>query len=174
MVGKILWFLKNRIINKFLHRVYTLLVNRKAKEVGAELKVNGFSRVSANTWLGNNINFNGMEIRGNGKVVIGDNFHSGTDCLMLTEYHNYDNGGAIPYDDTTIIKDIIIEENVWIGSRVIILGGVTIGEGAIIQAGSVVTKNVPKYSIVGGHPAMVFKTRDIKHYENLKAMQKFH
>ena len=59
------------------------------------------------------------------------------------------------------------------GARVIVLGGVTIGEGAIIQAGSVVVKDIPKYGIAGGHPAKEFKTRDIEHYEKLKSMQKF-
>jgi len=68
----------------------------------------------------------------------------------------------------------LIEDNVWLGHRVIILGGVTIGEGAIIQAGSVVVKDIPKYAIAGGHPAKVFKYRDIKHYNRLKKEKKFH
>jgi acetyltransferase-like isoleucine patch superfamily enzyme len=94
--------------------------------------------------------------------------------MMITQNHNYDHGTMIPYDDTYIFKDIHIEDNVWLGNRVIILGGVTIGEGAIIQAGSVVVKNIPKYAIAGGHPATVFKYRDIKHYEKLKSAKKFH
>lgn len=56
----------------------------------------------------------------------------------------------------------------------IILGGVEIGEGAIIQAGSMVCQNIPPYSIAGGHPAKPFKTRDIEHYKKLKAEGKFH
>lgn len=107
-------------------------------------------------------------------MAIGDNFHSGHACLMITDIHNYDAGNAIPYDSTLIIKDIVIEDNVWLGDRVIILGGVTLGEGSIIQAGSVVTKSVPKYAIAGGHPAKVFKTRDVEHYERLKAEGRFH
>ena len=93
---------------------------------------------------------------------------------MITQIHNYDNGNAIPYDNTYILKDINIEDNVWIGDRVLILAGVTIGEGAIIQAGSVVVKNIPKYAIAGGHPAEVFSYRDKDHYEQLKAEGKFH
>jgi acetyltransferase-like isoleucine patch superfamily enzyme len=115
-----------------------------------------------------------MKIKGNGKVTIGDNFHSGEDCLMITQIHNYNTGKAIPYDDTYIIKDIYIENNVWFGDRVIILGGVNIGEGAIIQAGAVVIKDIPKYAIAGGSPAKVFKHRDKNHYEKLKADGKFH
>jgi acetyltransferase-like isoleucine patch superfamily enzyme len=94
--------------------------------------------------------------------------------MMLTSNHNYDNGKAIPYDDTYINKNITIEDNVWLGNRVIILGGVRVGEGAIIQAGAVITKDVPKYAIVGGNPAQIFKYRDIEHYEKLKKENKFH
>ena len=81
---------------------------------------------------------------------------------------------AIPYDDTVISKDVVIEDNVWLGNRVIVLPGVTIGEGAIIQAGSVVVKDIPKCAIAGGHPANVFSSRDKDHYEKLKKEGKFH
>ncbi|PUU86070.1 MAG: acetyltransferase [Halanaerobium sp.] len=163
-------FLKYSILRRF----FTWRVTKKAAKVGKSLKVNKKSSVSKNTFLGNNVNFNGLSISGNGKVIIGDNFHSGKNCLFITQLHNYDNGKTIPYDDTYITKDIEIEDNVWLGSRVIILGGVEIGEGAIIQAGSVVVNDIPKYSIAGGHPAKVFKHRDIEHYKKLKAENKFY
>ncbi|MDC3366068.1 acyltransferase [Flavobacteriaceae bacterium] len=54
---------------------------------------------------------------------------------------------------------IVIEDDVWIGVNCIILSGVTIGQGAVIAAGSVVSKNVPPYSIVAGVPAKVIKKR---------------
>jgi acetyltransferase-like isoleucine patch superfamily enzyme len=57
---------------------------------------------------------------------------------------------------------------------VIVLPGVTIGEGAIIQAGSVVVKDIEKCAIAGGHPAKTFKYRDTEHYEKLKKEKKFH
>lgn len=56
-------------------------------------------------------------------------------------------------------KDVIIEDGVWCGCNVTILKGVRIGKGAVIAAGSVVTKDVPPYSIVGGNPAKVIKFR---------------
>lgn len=55
--------------------------------------------------------------------------------------------------------DIIVDDDVWIGYRSIIMSGVHIGKGAVIAAGSVVTKNVPPYAIVGGIPAKVIKYR---------------
>lgn len=54
---------------------------------------------------------------------------------------------------------VIIKDNVWIGAGTIILSGVTIGEGCIIGAGSVVTKSIPAYSIAAGNPAKVIKSR---------------
>ncbi len=136
--------------------------------------MNGPSSVTKHTRLGHNVNFNGMVISGRGSVLIGDNFHSGPECLIITQTHNYDNGSAVPYDDTYILKPVTIEDNVWVGSRVIILGSVTIGEGAIIQAGSVVTSDIPECGIAGGHPAKVFKWRDKEHYYKLKRQGKFH
>lgn len=163
-----------KILRKMRCLLWGTIVRWRSKECGLCLKVNHWSMVNRNTFLGTNVNFNGMQIRGGGKVQIGDNFHSGTECLMITQNHNYDKGTAIPYDGTYVCKDIKIEDNVWLGDRVIILGGVTIGEGAIIQAGSVVVNDIPAYAIAGGHPANVFKERDIEHYMKLKQEGKFH
>ena len=154
-------------------KLYTFKIKLQCKSYKLPLRVNYKSSVTSTTILHNNINFNGMHIKGKGNVEIGNNFHSGEDCLMITEDHNFDTGSTIPYDSTYILKDIFIEDNVWLGDRVILLGGIRIGEGAIIQAGSTVVSDIPKYSIVGGHPAKVFKMRDIEHYEKLKKELKF-
>jgi acetyltransferase-like isoleucine patch superfamily enzyme len=163
-----------KLIKKGLSLFYTYLVKRKVKKYGSQIRVNSLSFVSKTTTLGKNVSFNGIQISGCGNVIIGNNFHSGKDCLIISQNHNFNTGRKIPYDDTYICKDIAIEDNVWLGDRVIILGGVTIGEGAIIQAGSVVVSNIPKYAIAGGHPAKVFSNRDIEHYKKLKQENKFH
>lgn len=157
----------------FRRHFYTNLIKMTAKKVGKNLKINGWSKVNKNTILGDNVNFNNLLVRGDGDVTIGDNFHSGREVILQTRNHNFDQGKAIPYDNTYIKKPIVIENNVWLGFRSIVLPGVTIGEGAIIQAGSVVVTDIPKYSIAGGHPAKVFKTRDVEHYEKLKKENKF-
>tara|TARA_R110001599_G_scaffold150615_1_gene334663 strand:+ start:1840 stop:2376 length:537 start_codon:yes stop_codon:yes gene_type:complete len=138
-----------------------------------KVQVGGPTKLSKNTFLGYNVNFNGLVVSGGGKVTIGDNFHSGPDCIFIVQNHNFDSGQTIPYDSTYVYKDIVIRDNVWLGSRVIVLGGVEIGEGAIVQAGSCVVSNIPPYAIAGGHPAKVFSSRNIEHYEKLKSEGKF-
>lgn len=161
------------VLHSICRKICTKIVEKQCAVHGNDLRVNMLSFVTRDTILGDNVNFNGMRISGKGRVVIGNNFHSGTECMIITSYHNYDNGTKIPYDETYITKNVIIKDNVWLGSRVIVLGGVTIGEGAIIQAGSVVVKDIPAYGIAGGHPAEVFKFRDIEHYEELKNKKMF-
>ncbi len=161
-----------KLIRKFLAFIFKLKIKKKCKSYIEPLRVNGYSTCTNKTILGKNVNFNGMKIAGCGNVAIGDNFHSGSECQIITEIHNYE-GDTIPYDETYICKDVIIGDNVWLGSRVMILGSVTIGEGAIIQAGSVVIKDIPKYAIAGGHPAVVFSKRDAEHYVKLKREKAF-
>ncbi len=132
-----------------------------------------YCRLTKNTNVGNNVNFNGMRIYGRGQVIIGDNFHSGFGCEILTENHNYE-GCTIPYDDTYSIKNVSIGDNVWFGHRVILLPGIKIGEGVIIQAGSVVVSDIPDCAIVGGHPARVFSYRNKEHYYLLKEQGRTH
>lgn len=169
--------LKHRI-HKLKHRLkcysYETKIKNKAQRVKGSLQVNGPSNVNKKTKLGKNVNFNGLSIRGDGKVTIGDNFHSGPEVLILTRNHNYDEGDAIPYDDTYIRESVEIGNNVWVGARVTIIGSVSIGEGAIVQAGSVVVNDVPSCAIVGGNPAKVFKYRDKEHYYKLKKEGAYH
>ena len=163
-----------RRVRKFLRKKYYTKKAIKGILSFKELPtINNKSSFNKNTIIGKNCHFNGVDISGGGKVIIGDNFHSGHSCMMITQNHNI-HGEALPYDDTYILKDILIEDNVWLGNRVIILGGVCIGEGAVIQAGSVVVSNIPPLTIAGGHPASVFSRRDADHYFSLKKQKKFH
>lgn len=161
-----------RLVKRILTWIYSKICLRGIKH-GSNVRLNFYCKFTKNTTIGNNCHFNGMNISGSGKVQIGNNFHSGKNIRMITTYHNFDRGAALPYDDTTYSKDVVIEDNVWLGESVLILGGVRIGEGAVIQAGSVVCKDVPPLAIAGGHPATAFKMRDADHYYKLKAEGKF-
>lgn len=163
-----------KMIFSILKLKYSKKIKKTAASVGTNIHVNRKSFVTKNTYLGDNVNFNGMKIKGEGKVTIGNYFHSGEECLIITSFHNYDNGTEIPYDSTVINKDVEIGDFVWIGERVIILGGAKIGEGAVIQAGSVVVDEIPPFGIAGGHPAKVFKYRNIEHFNELKDKHMFH
>ena len=148
----------------------TWIAKRTVSQFGKDLGVHHKSKFSVNTFIGNDCHFNGMEITGFGRVTIGDHFHSGKNCSIITHVHNYE-GNALPYDEKIINKDVIIGNNVWIGDSVIILGGAIIEDGAIIQAGSVVVGTIPYCSIAGGHPAKPFSYRNIPHYEELVSKQ---
>tara|TARA_R110002033_G_scaffold169897_3_gene211451 strand:+ start:250081 stop:250575 length:495 start_codon:yes stop_codon:yes gene_type:complete len=161
-----------KLINNLRSFFYTNLAKYSMRDFKSDIKANGFTWLTRRTSLGNNVNFNGFRIYGTGKVSIGNNFHSGFGCKILNSYHNYD-GESIPYDSSVIVKDVTIQDNVWLGINVLILGDVTIEEGAIIQAGSVVVNNIPKYAIAGGHPAKVFSYRNKVKYEKLKQEGKF-
>lgn len=93
-------------------------------------------------------------------VTIGDHVMIGIDVLMFTNEHRHDDI-TVPMglQGRTEVKPIVIEDDVWVGSRSLIMKGVRIGHGAIIAAGSVVTKDVPPYEIWGGNPAHFLKSR---------------
>ncbi len=149
---------------------FTFLAKRQLKQYGRNLTVNHYCRFAGNIRVGDNCHFNGMKM-GGGNVLIHNNLHSGEEVLILAQSHNY-NGDELPYDSTYIIKNVVIDDNVWIGSRVLIIGEVHIGEGAIIGAGSIVTKDVPPLAIYAG--GKIIKYRDKEKYNRLKTLKKFH
>lgn len=156
----------------FFRRKCTKRAKNSMGSFGVGLRVNSPSIFTKNVTVGDYCNFNGMEIGGRGNVSFGDYFHSGSGCQIITENHNYE-GSMIPYDDTFVVKNVTIGDCVWFGDKVLVVGNVNIGEGAIIAAGSVVCKDVPPLAIVGGNPATIIKYRDKDHYYRLKLEGRF-
>lgn len=109
--------------------------------------------------IGNNSGI-GVNCAVHGECFIGDNVMMEPNCVIHTVNHRFDRID-IPMNQQgeSETKPVIIGDDVWLGSNVIILPGVKIGSHAIVGAGSVVTKNVPEYAIVGGNPAIVRKSR---------------
>lgn len=97
------------------------------------------------------------------KIIIGNYVTVGPDVFISDNSHGrndtLDELNMPPRERDHVSKgSIIIEDNVWIGAKACILGGVTIGKGSVIGAGSIVTKDIPPYSIAVGNPARVLKT----------------
>lgn len=109
-----------------------------------------------------------------GGVTIGRYFHTGRGLTIFSSNHNYISNESIPYDTKLIVKPVVIKDFVWCGTNVSIVPGVTIGEGAIIGANAVVTRNVPDYAVIGGNPAEIIKYRDIELFKKLKEEGRFY
>lgn len=143
-------------IGKWFRRLSAKLILEKCgKGVNVYKNASFSSKVQLGDYsdLGNNCKIQGT-------TVIGKHVMMATDCYIWTMNHKTEIvPGQTWLSGVTPEKKVVIDNGVWIGSRVTILPGVHIGEGAIVGAGAVVTKDVPPYSIVGGNPARVIKYR---------------
>lgn len=110
-----------------------------------------------NAWVGPNCLF-----YGNGGLVIGKKVLIAGHTVIATINHNFDRLDVPIYDQGTTFEPVTICDGAWVGLNTSIMPGVTIGEGAVVGAGSVVTKNIPPYCIAVGNPARVVKKREGK------------
>jgi acetyltransferase-like isoleucine patch superfamily enzyme len=105
--------------------------------------------------IGSNTVINrGVYLDGRAALFIGNNVNISHQTLIQTLTHD----SQSPYF-IAVEKPVVINDHVWIGAQALICPGVTIGEGAIVGAGAVVTKNVDPYTIVAGNPARKIKMR---------------
>ena len=110
--------------------------------------------------LGNNSNIGPYNYIGcSGKITIGNNVMLAPRVSIYAENHVFDHPEILIRDQGVEKKEVIIEDDCWIAANSIILAGVTIGKGSVVAAGSVVTENVPPYSVVAGVPAKLIKSR---------------
>jgi|GEM_PF-776259 len=116
----------------------------------------------------------GTYVQCSGGVTIGKYCHISRGVTILSTTHEYDDRPKIPYDEVVTARPVVIKDFVWVGCHAIILGGLTIGEGAIIGAKSVVFKDVPDYAVVMGNPARVTSYRNVEHFNKLKEQGKFY
>ncbi len=91
-----------------------------------------------------------------GGITIEEGVFIGPHCVLATEYHPEDPARR----HTLLTKPIVVKRNAWLGADVKVLAGVTIGENAIVAAGSVVTKDVPDNMVVAGSPARIIREID--------------
>lgn len=92
------------------------------------------------------------------KITVGDNTLIASGCRFIDHDHGLDAARLIRIQEG-LEQEIIIGEDVWIGANAVVLKGVNIGDGAVVAAGSVVTKSIPPYEIWGGVPAKKIRNR---------------
>ena len=139
--------IRQKVQTKIKNYIFGYNIYRRAKFIGDNFVIGRHSGVNKNTYIGNGVRFNGVFIEGSGTVKIGDYCQFGKDVVIISSNHDYDDGDTIPYGTKTIAIDTIIDSFAWIGSRVTILPGTKIGEGAIIQGGAVVHGEIPPYAM---------------------------
>lgn len=158
--GALLAFAYNHYITRVPSRFVRLLflrawLSRIGVGTGIQTGVRFLNGHKVSLGLGNVINFGCLLDGRKYRIVTGDNVSIGPEATILTLGHDpqspyfADRGG-----------DVIIGDRVWIGYRALILPGVTIGEGAVVAAGAVVTKDVAPFTIVAGVPAKPIGTRN--------------
>lgn len=138
-------------------------------EIGEEVRLeSGVHRTrlsvrhKARLVIGNDVRLNGCIISANSEVIVKDRARIGPWAhLMDGDFHSVEDRKAAGK-----LRPIIIEEGAWLTTRCMVLKGVTIGRGAVVAAGSVVTKDVEPYTVVAGIPAKV-----VKRLPNYKAYQ---
>jgi acetyltransferase-like isoleucine patch superfamily enzyme len=107
-------------------------------------------RVGRNIFINQNCTFYDL-----GGLDIADDVMIGPNVSLITSGHPVEPSRRRAF---TIAKPILIERNVWIAAGATIIGGVTVGENSVVAAGSVVTENVPRNTLVGGNPARVIRS----------------
>ena len=155
---------------KLTSQLYSLAIRRRAKSCGRNLLVLGPGvSVTGNTTIGDGAGFGKrVKIFGDGPVSIGRRAVLAEDSMVYTQVHDYDHSDVLPFGWGFTYPETSIGDYAWIGIKCLVLPGARIGEGAIVQAGSVVMGVVPPCAIVAGNPAKVIGWRDIEHYNKLK------
>lgn len=118
-----------------------------------------YSDFGKNITVGKNVFINsGCRFQDQGGITIGDGALIGHNVVLATLNHDFS-----PTNRSTLHPaPIVIGKNVWVGANATIVPGVTIGNGSIIAAGAVVTKDVPENAVVGGVPAKIIKMLDME------------
>lgn len=109
--------------------------------------------------IGNNCRIHGTCIHAYQSIIIGNNcLIAANTQIMDGNAHNLSFSNTANRINTTgTVRPVVIEDNVWIGANVIVLPGVTIGNGSVIAAGSIVNKDIPPMVVASGNPAVVIK-----------------
>lgn len=134
-----------------------------AKSCGDNVKIAPYTLFSyfENCELGSNISINEFcSVGCLGGLKIGNDVSIAHGTTILTTEHDYQQTQVPMREAPTICKATVIEDEAWIGTKVVITAGVTIGQGTVVGAASVVTKDIPPHAIAVGVPARIIKYRN--------------
>ena len=157
LIWNLLDLLPHFIRNLFFRIIF------KRYGAGGLFDYRSFARYPWRVSIGNNVDINrGCELYSSmqtnqGTITLEDNVTLGPGVIIFSSSHDY----KTP-DYSDISAPVTICRNTWIGGKTIILPGITIGEGAVVGAGSIVTRNIPAYCVAVGSPARVIKKRIIE------------
>ncbi|MBU0952254.1 MAG: acyltransferase [Elusimicrobia bacterium] len=98
---------------------------------------------------------------GGGGILIGNNVLIGPNVTITSSQHDFRYKNKLIIEQESILKKIVIEDDVWLGANVVVCPGARIGKGCVIGAGAVVVKDIPPYSVAVGIPAKVIKERNL-------------
>ena len=149
------------VIGKLCMKLRAMCVRGYAIYVGKNVNIQRKARISSAIKIGEKSGIGANSII-EGPTTIGKYVNMGPECIIYTSQHRYDRTDVtMQQQGNTEPKEVVIGNDVWIGSRVTIMPGVHIGDGCVVGAGAVVTHNIPPYTVAGGVPARVIKTREM-------------
>lgn len=151
--------ISNSKFNIGQRKIRGFLVKRIITHMGKNVNIEKGAKFADDIYIGDNSGIGINSFVGSG-TKIGNHVMMGPDCLIYTQQHEHSSiEVTMDSQGMTSVCPVTIGDDVWFGARVIIMPGVTIGNGVIVGAGAVVTKDVPDYSIVAGVPAKIVKSR---------------
>lgn len=144
---------------KFARKFRAFFAKRILAFCGSNVNIERRARFTPDVELGDRSGI-GINCEITGPAILGKDIMMGPEVVIYSGGHRFDRTD-IPMMDQgfTEKKAVVIGDDVWLGRRVIIMPGVHIGDGCVIGAGAVVTKDIPPYSVAGGVPARVIRSR---------------
>lgn len=142
-----------------------MAVGRRKAKIGKHTKIHptAILRQGERIEIGDNclINHNNVFQAGKkfAKIKIGNYVHTGANVMIFAFNHSIDDTNVPSILQDYYDADVVIEDDVWIGAGSVIVAGVRIGKGSVIGSNSVVTKDIPPYSVAAGVPTKIIKRR---------------
>ncbi len=153
---KVIGYFPSHNVRLFIYRILGMKIGEGTHVyMGAEIRAAPWVSIGRNSSVGHN-----AILDGRGKLKIGDNVNISSGVWIWTRSHDINSSEFVGTRGS-----VVIEDYAWLSCRVVILQGVTVGRGAVVAAGAVVTKDVEPYSVVGGVPANKIgeRSRDLRY-----------